>query len=248
MGWNTPWELCQCKKSGVGGGGKAGFAFHNQVSGNQSSWNIWTIFGWSSYSPFLSIRLPGINRLGCRLWIQLRHTDLWPQLTGSSGIVPRNGMSYSEANFFAPPLEKSAQCSCGCTEQRCQSDVIIMSFYCRQSWRLGFRLYLFLPFGRQSASIPGQGLHWVSFPDHPKKWKEGLVFWVTLTWRELLEKECCNCILQLRLQLSDLFRWLQGVGYKAWEGCEVSRDSWEQAVRQIYQFGSNCMYNCLCHV
>ena len=57
---------------------------------------------------------------------------------------------------------------------------------------------------RKTISLnPRPGLHWVSFPDHPKKWKEGLVFWVTLTWRELLEKECCNCILQLRLQLSD---------------------------------------------
>ena len=153
-------------------------------------------------------------RSWCRLYIYPRYTDLCPQCTGSSGIVPRRGISYSDASFSAPPFEKSAQCSCGYTEQR-------SSLYCRQSLKLGLGCF----YWKTISLFP------VSFPDHPKKWKEGLVFWVTLTWRELLEKECCNCS---ETPAFWQFRWLQSVNYKTWEGHEVSRDSWEQAVRQRF--------------
>ena len=151
-------------------------------------------------------------------------THLSPQHTGSSGIVPRRGILYSDASFCAPPLEKSAQYSCGCTQQICHFDVIMMSFYYRWSWRLGLRWDPFLSLGRQS-------IHSQTISKCGKR--VCMVFWATLTCGELLLNQRCNCIWHLGLKFSDSLRLLQGVGHKPWEGCEVSRDNWSSLICTI---------------
>ena len=169
-------------------------------------------------------------------------THLSPQRTGSSGIVPRRGMLYSDASFSAPPLEKSAQCSCGYTTD-------IMS---GKAGSLGWDCVCFCPLeDNQSHSQvrPPSSL----IPRSCQKVERGSAWcseWHSRCMGELLQKECCNCIRHLGLEYSDSLDCCKAWVTKAWEGCEVSRDSWEQAVRQVFffyiQFCSNC--DCLCHV
>ena len=94
--------------------------------------------------------------------------------------------------------------------------------------KLGLRLYLLLPFGRQSASFPGQAsilFHSQTIP------KSGNRVWCSewhshggSYWKRMLQLLWDSSFLT--------FRRLQSVNYKAREGREVSRESWEQAVRQ----------------
>ena len=73
-------------------------------------------------------------------------------------------MLYSDANFSAPPLEKSAQCSCRYTTD-------IMSGKAGGVW---VEIVSVSVLWKTISHIPRLGLHLVSFPDHLKKWKEGL--------------------------------------------------------------------------
>ena len=97
-------------------------------------------------------------------------------------------------------------------------------FIAGKAWSCGWDC---LPFG---ASFPGQGSiesHSQTIPKSEKRvWCSE---WHLRTWRELLEK---NVAIALRLQLSDSLD-----GCKVWVTKlktmhEVSRDSWDQAVRQ----------------
>jgi len=173
-------------------------------------------------------------RSWCRLYIYPRYTDLCPQCTGSSGIAPRRGISYSDASFSAPPFEKSAQCSCGCTEQR-------SSLYCRQSLKLGLSCFYWktislfpgISIESRSQTIPKSGKRvWCS------EWHlHGGSYWKK------------NVATALRLQLSDSL-----------DGCKVWITKLEKAMKSLgtvenrlwdkgfsyIQFSSN--YDCLCDV
>lgn len=89
--------------------------------------------------------------------------------------------------------------------------------------------------------IPRLGLHLVSFPDHLKKWKEGLHGVLSDThvpWGNYCKN---NVVIFLHSTSGTWVFWqlrlLQGVGHESLrEGCEVSRDSWEQAARQVFFF------------